>query len=430
MIKLFQRLPLFLTALIAALFTFLIPCQAASNNPNLTTTIATPADTTKPATPPSPQNMTGLAPITPSSNSQTPLTPPPDLDTKGYVLMDANSGQILAAKNPDTRMEPASLTKIMSMYVISEALKSGKIHLNDLVTISKDAWRTGGSRMFIQVGTQVPVQQLIDGIVVVSGNDAAVAMAEYVGGTEDTFVSMMNQSAAQLGMKNSHFEDVNGLPEPGHYSSPHDLAILARALINNFPDYYKAWYSQKFFEYNKIKQPNRNRLLWQDPSVDGIKTGHTAAAGYCLVSSAQRNGMRLISVVMGATSSTARVNDSKALLNWGFRNYSSHQLFAAGQPLAKPRVWFGAARYVPVGIPNGLFVTIPNNQYQNLKATLTLNDYLEAPVTKGQQYGSVEVTLNNQLLFKAPVVALQDDPVGGIVNRSMDHLAKLFHRDD
>lgn len=369
--------------------------------------------------------MTGIGPVATTAVNKG-AAPLPVINANGYVLMDASSGQILAEKNPDTHLEPASLTKLMLMYVISNALQSGKIHLTDMVNISKDAWKTGGSRMFIQVGTQVPVLKLVEGIVIVSGNDAAVAMAEYVGGNQDTFVQMMNQEAANLGMKNSHFADVNGLPIPNHYTSPRDLAILTRALITQFPDYYKSWYGQKNFEYNNIKQANRNRLLWLDPSVDGLKTGFTDRAGYCLVASAERNGMRLISVVMGTPSPKARTDASEALLNWGFRNYSSHQLYAANQPLAKPRVWFGKEPYVPMGLERGIHVTIPNGQYPNLKATLTLNNELNAPVIKGKAYGVVQVTLNNQPLLSVPVVALADDPVGGPISRLKDKAIKMF----
>ncbi len=408
------------------LVTFFTCFATAAIAAPMQTALQTPANNPTSNQAPNPNAvLTGFGPIT-NTNVSKSATPAPEINAKGYVLMDASSGQILAEKNPDAHLQPASLTKLMTMYVISNALKANKIHLNDLVTISKDAWRTGGSRMFIQVGTQVPVLQLLEGIVIVSGNDAAVAMSEYVGGNQDTFVQMMNQDAGMLGMKDSHFADVNGLPIPNHYTSPRDLAILTRALITQFPDYYKAWYGQKWFEYNNIKQANRNHLLWLDPSVDGLKTGFTDAAGYCLVASAERNGMRLISVVMGAPSPKARLDASQALLNWGFRNYSSHQLYAAGQTLAKPRVWFGKEPYVPMGLERGIHVTIPNGQYPNLKATLTLNNELQAPVVKGKPYGVVQITLNNQPLLSEPVVALTDDPMGGPFTRLKDKAIKMF----
>ncbi len=408
------------------LIAFFTCCSAVAIAAPIQTALQTPNNNSAPKTAPNPNAvMTGIGPVA-TANIGKGISPVPVINANGYVLMDANSGQILAEKNPDAHLQPASLTKLMSMYVISNALKSGKIHLNDLVTISKEAWKTGGSRMFIQVGTQVPVLKLVEGIVIVSGNDAAVAMSEYVGGNEETFVDMMNQEAASIGMKNSHFADVNGLPIPNHYISPRDLAILTQALITQFPDYYKAWYSQKWFEYNNIKQANRNRLLWLDPSVDGLKTGFTDGAGYCLAASAERNGMRLISVVMGASSPKARLDASEALLNWGFRNYSSHQLYAPGQTLAKPRVWFGKTPYVSMGLERGIHVTIPNGQYPNLKATLTLNNELQAPVIKGKSYGVVQVTINNQPLLSVPVVALTDDPVGGPFTRLKDKVIKMF----
>lgn len=392
----------------------------------VTTPAAIPTPTLTANTPKPISTLTGIGPI--SSQHQPDavnISPLPPINAKGYILMDANTGTILASQNADTRLEPASLTKMMTMYVISEYLRAGKIHLTDNVTISKNAWKTGGSRMFIQVGSQVPIAELVNGIIVVSGNDAAVAMAEYIGGSEDNFVTLMNQTAAQLNMKNTHFSDVNGLPTTNHYSSPHDLAILAQAIINNYPEDYK-WYSQKSMEYNNIKQANRNRLLWRDPSVDGLKTGFTDDAGYCLVASAKRNGMRLISVIMGAPSPNSRTDSTEALLNWGFRNYSTHQLYAANQTLAEPRVWFGTNKFSPLGLPEGLSVTIPNGQYKNLKAFLTLNDHLVAPVVKGQPYGTVNITINNQPLTSQKVVALQNNPRGTTFERLRDRVILLF----
>ena len=245
----------------------------------------------------------------------------PNIDAKGYVLMDVNSGYIIAEKNPDKRMAPASLTKLMTLYIIAQALKNGQIHLDDKVRISKKAWQMGGSRMFVKVGTYVPVEKLVQGIIVASGNDATLAMAQYIGGGESTFVSMMNQVASQLGMKNTHYTDSNGLPAPDHYSTPLDIAKLSRAWILNFPEYYP-WFKQKWIVYDGIRQPNRNRLLWRDPSVDGMKTGHTKEAGYCLVASAKREGMRLLSVVMGAPTDSLRATESESLVKLRFsRSY-------------------------------------------------------------------------------------------------------------
>lgn len=355
-----------------------------------------------------------------------PTPAPPIIDAKGYILMDANSGAILASQNAETRMAPASLTKLMSMYLISQALAKGQIHLDDLVTISETAWRTGGSRMFVQVGTQVPVKDLIDGIVVASGNDATMAMAEYVGGNTQSFVDLMNKTAASLGMKDTHFMDPTGLPDPGHYSTPYDLAILSQAIIQDYPEDYKL-YDQKWITYNHIKQPNRNRLLWRDPTVDGLKTGHTKEAGYCLIASAERNGMRLIAVVMGAPSDSSRADDTQALLNYGFRFFETHKLYAAGATLAQPRIWLAQNKHVPMGLSHDLYVTIPQGQYANLKAVMTLDKALKAPIYKGQSYGSVVVTLNNQNIATAPLVALADDPQAGFFARILDHIKLFFH---
>lgn len=415
-----------LLVILASSFITLI-AQAAADNTN-NTTLNVPAQTQQPAANPTTQNQpfTGLGPI----NKAQPVTvvpAPPAVKAKAFVLLDAKSGEILAQDNADLRLEPASLTKIMTLYIISAALKSGQIHLTDMVPISKTAWKTGGSRMFLQVGTQVPVNDLVHGIVIASGNDAAVAMAEYIGGTQENFVNIMNETAANLGMKNTHFMDVNGLPAADHYSSAHDLAILARALVNNFPDYYKSWYGQKWFEFNNIKQANRNKLLWRDSTVDGVKTGHTDNAGYCLVASAERNGMRLISVVLGEPSANTRADDSLALLNWGFRYYETHQLYAANQSLAEIRVWFGKNKLSAMGLAQNLFVTIPRGQYKNLKASLTMDDHLVAPIIKGQKYGQVSITLNDQPLVSQALIALANNPEGNPISKMRDHIIQFFN---
>lgn len=362
------------------------------------------------------------------SLNQPLITPiPPTSNANGYVLMDAYSGQILATKNPDQRMEPASLTKMMTSYIISAALRVGRIHLDDLVPISQAAWKTGGSKMFVKVGDQVRVRDLMQGIIVDSGNDACVAMAEFVAGSPEGFVSLMNQQAALLGMTGTHFMDVDGLPDPNHYTTPRDMATLARALILDFPEDYK-WYSQKWFTYNHIKQPNRNRLLWRDPSVDGVKTGHTENAGFCLVASAQRNGMRLISVVMGAPTDESRASDNEQLLTYGYRFFKSHKLYSANQAITQARVWLGANKEVPVGFNHDFYVTIPPGQYKNLKANMTLHTSTKAPVANGQIVGNMTITLNNKPLLTAPLVALQADPTGGIWRRLADHVVLWFHR--
>lgn len=354
------------------------------------------------------------------------LVPPsPNIDAKGYVLIDADSGAVLAQQNMNDRLPPASLTKLMTLYVAFQALHSGQIHLTDNAHISTKAWQMGGSRMFIKENTDVSVELLIQGIIVASGNDACVATAQYIGGTEETFTEMMNQAAQRLGMKNSHYTDSTGLPDAQHYSTAYDLGVLTRTLINGFPEYYH-YFSQKWLTYNGIKQPNRNRLLWRDPSVDGLKTGHTEEAGFCLVASAKRNGMRLIAVVMGAPTDSARANDSEALLNYGFRFYQTHQLFPANKAITQQRIWMGVEKYVGFGLAQPLYVTIPTGSYKNLQATMSLEHHLKAPIVEGSSYGQVDVMLNGQTVATAPLVALQNDERGSAWKRLMDHIAMFF----
>lgn len=356
---------------------------------------------------------------------QTLAPTPPNIDAAGYMLMDANSGQVLASKNPDQHLAPASLTKMMTSYILSAALDAKRVHLDDLVPVSEAAWRTGGSKMFIKVNDKVPLRDLMQGMIVDSGNDACVALSEFVAGSQDSFVNLMNQQAGLLGMKNSHFMDVNGLPDAGHYSSPRDLAILGRALVNDFPQDYQ-WYSQKWFTYNNIRQPNRNRLLWSDSSVDGIKTGHTDDAGYCLVASAKRNGMRLVSVVMGAPSDSSRASDSQQLLTYGFRFYTTHKLYPANKALTSARVWYGENDEINVGADRDVYVTLLSSQDAAVKTNIEIAKKLEAPIKKGQQVGKILVTVNDKVLTEQPLVAMQDDPQGGIFRRMSDHVGKWF----
>ncbi|NNM59502.1 MAG: D-alanyl-D-alanine carboxypeptidase [Legionellales bacterium] len=357
---------------------------------------------------------------------------PPSTSSAGYLLLDTDSGKIIASKNANTRMPPASLTKLMTLYVASNALKSGQIHLTDQVRISKKAWQTGGSRMFVQVNELVSVEDLLKGVIVDSGNDACVALAEYIAGSEDAFVSLMNQEAQRLGMVNSHFTDCNGLPDPNHYSSPHDLAILARHLINDFPEYY-GWYSQKSFAYNNITQSNRNRLLWIYPYADGLKTGHTDDAGYCLVASAKKNGMRLVSVVMGAPSDTARADDSVSLLTYGFNFFKTYKLYSAGETLSNPRVWKGKISQLPVGIAQNVYITLPIGQYKNLTANSVLNAPLMAPLTKGMKVGQLNLMVGDKTIMTLPLIALEDNPKGSywsqISDSVMMSLLKMFHKE-
>lgn len=350
----------------------------------------------------------------------------PSVNAKAYVVMDANTGTIIASKNADKRVAPASLTKMMTLYLTSGALKSGQINLDDKVRISKKAWSQGGSKMFVKEGSLVPVKDLLQGIIVASGNDSCVALAEYIAGNETTFAKMMNQTAQALNMKDSHFVDSTGLPNKNHYSTAHDLALLAQGLINNFPEYY-GWYKEKWFTWNKIKQNNRNRLLWRDKSVDGVKTGHTKEAGYCLVSSANRDGMRLISVLLGAPTDMARANESEALLNYGFRFYTTQKLFSADQAVAAPRVWLGTQSKIKLGLSQDMYVTVPKGQYKNLKASMQLaNTSLKAPIKQGEAYGTVNVTLNGKPVASAPLVALESDPEGNFFSRMSDHVMMFF----
>lgn len=353
------------------------------------------------------------------------VPPPPQSAARGYILQDFQSGRVLAALNADQRMEPASLTKLMTAYLVFDELRSGKIKLGDPVTISEAAWRTEGSRTFAQVGTQITVENLIKGMIVQSGNDATVALAEHVAGTETVFASMMNQRAQMLGMTNSHFLNSTGLPDPQHYTTARDLATLTRALIRDFPQYYK-WYSLREFTFNGITQPNRNLLLGRDPTVDGVKTGHTESAGFCLVSSALRDGMRLISVVLGTASEKARANESQTLLNYGFRFYETHRLYAANKPLTIARVWKGETEQLPLGLSRDLYFTLPRGQYKKMAASMSVTPKIIAPVKKGQSYGAVSVTLEGKEVLKQPLVALQKVDEGGIWRRTVDSVLLMF----
>jgi len=368
------------------------------------------------------------APLSKTATSRRPIIIPdaPKVDASAYVLMDANSQKIIASKNADAHRAPASLTKLMTLYVAFDALKHGQIKLDDQVTVSKKAWKTGGSRMFLKVGEKVTVKELLQGIIVQSGNDAAVALAEYIGGSEDAFVDIMNQEAKRLGLSESNFTDCNGLPHPNHYSSARDMAILASHLTNDFPEYYPI-FAEKYYIHNNIKQPNRNRLLWRYEYADGLKTGHTEEAGYCLVSSAKKEGMRLISVVMGAPSDNERAADSIKLLTYGFRFYKTYKLYGPGETVAKARVWKGATKKVPTGLIKGLYVTVPVGQYDKLAANAVLNNPITAPVSKGQQLGMLDVTLDDKPYVKKPLVALKDDPKGGMWRQFSDTVSRSIH---
>jgi len=362
-----------------------------------------------------------------------PVPPPPDVDGKSWVLMDYATGQILASKEPDLRVEPASITKVMTDYVVSAEIANGKIHMTDPVTISENAWRGGGagtdgSTSFLKLNSQVPLKDLLYGMIIQSGNDAAIALAEHTAGSEPAFAGLMNAYAKQLGMVNSNFENASGYPIANHYTTAHDIAILSRALIHDFPEDY-AISAIKDFEWNGIKQHNRNTLLWRDPSVDGIKTGHTSGAGYCLAASAKQGEARMIAIVMGASSEKARADSAMALLSYGFRFYETHKLYDASKPLATPKLWKGAANQLPLGVTDDVLVTVKRGQYDQLKATMDIPATLIAPFTKGQQIGTLRITLDGQPVQSVPLVALADAPQGGFFSRLWDSILLWFHSD-
>ena len=354
-----------------------------------------------------------------------PVPAPPAMAAKSYILMDFGSGRILASKEPDKRVEPASITKIMTAYVVYKEIEGGRLQMQDMVTISKKAWQMGGSKMFIEVGKQVSIDDLLKGLVIQSGNDAAVALAEHVGGSEEVFASLMNQYAGKLGMKSTNYVNSTGWPDAKHYTTAHDIAIMARATIAEFPEHYKL-YAEHNFTWNNITQPNRNLLLYRDSTVDGIKTGHTESAGYCLVSSSVRDNMRLISVVLGTKSDGARADISQALLAYGYRFYESDQMVAAADELKQVRVWKGDIETVGLGLAADLHVTVPRGQYIKLKKVLDIKSDVEAPVKKGQQLGTLRIMLDGKELLTRPLVALQPIGEGSIWQRASDYIARFF----
>ena len=356
---------------------------------------------------------------------EVPIPAPPQLGVKGYILIDHATGDIVAESNPDEILEPASLTKLMTAYTAFKALEDGLIGLDDQVRVSERAWGTEGSRTFIQVGTNVSVEDLLQGMIVQSGNDASVALAEHVAGTEEAFADLMNFFAEQLGMESSSFRNSTGLPDPDHYMTARDAATIARAIIAEFPEYY-GWYSQREFTYNDIEQFNRNSLLWRDESVDGLKTGYTEAAGYCLVTSAERSGMRLVSVVMGSHSAEARANDSQALLNYGFRFFETYRLFSAGDEVATARVWKGETDSVSLGVSEDHFLTIPKGRYDSLSSETTLDTELAAPIEAGATLGTVTISMNDEELAVLPLVALANVGEAGLWQRIKDEISLWF----
>ena len=354
-----------------------------------------------------------------------PIPKAPSVSAKSYVLLDHNTGTIIAEKNADEPNDPASITKLMTAYIVYQALAQGDIQLTDEVLISEKAWRAIGSRMFIEVNTQVTVDNLLQGLIVQSGNDASIALAEHIAGDEAAFADLMNNTANKLGLTNSHFTNVTGLTNEQHFMTARDIALLSSAIIRDFPDQYVR-YSQKEFTYNGITQHNRNKLLWRDPSVDGLKTGHTEAAKYCLASSAKRDEMRLVSVVLGAPSVEARTANSQALLNYGFRFYESHKLYTAGQELLKKRVWYGEEKELSLGVKDDVLITIPRGRYSDLNPFLELTSRLEAPIEQHQVVGKVQIKLGDKDYTELDLVALNAMPEGGIIRKITDFVLGYF----
>ena len=362
---------------------------------------------------------------TPALAQQAPV--PPTLAAKSWLLLEMGSGQVLTSEKPDERIEPASLTKLMTAYLTFAALHRKTLALDTPVTVSQKAWKTGGSKMFIRVDTQVAVDDLIKGMIVQSGNDACVALAEAIAGSEENFAQMMNREAKRLGMSNSSFTNSTGLPDPQLYTTARDLATLASALIRDFPEEYKRYYSMKEFRYNNITQPNRNRLLFIDASVDGVKTGHTEAAGYCLISSALRDKRRLLSVVLGTKNDSTRASESLKLLNWGFSSYDALTLYAKEQPVDTLRVWKGAQPTVKVGFANDFTIVVPKGYSDKIKSEFVPPTRLSAPVEAGQKLGTLKVTIDGKLYGEYPVLALENVPLAGILGRTIDSVKLWFN---
>jgi serine-type D-Ala-D-Ala carboxypeptidase (penicillin-binding protein 5/6) len=352
---------------------------------------------------------------------------PPTLAAKSWLLLEMGSGQLLTAEKPDDRLEPASLTKLMTAYLTFSALRQKTLSLSQPLPVSEKAWRTGGSKMFVRVDTQVPVEDLIKGMIVQSGNDACVTLAEAIAGSEENFAQMMNREAQRLGMKNSHFMNSTGLPDPEHYTTARDLSILAGSLIRDFPEDYKKYYSMKEFRYNNITQPNRNRLLFIDPTVDGVKTGHTDAAGYCLISSALRDKRRLLSVVLGTASDSARASESQKLLNWGFISYDSVTLYTKDQPVSTLRVWKGQESSLKAGFTSDLSIAVPKGYADKVKADFVAEPRLIAPIQAGQKVGTVKVSIEGKPYNEYPVLALENIGLGNIFVRIIDTIRLWFN---
>lgn len=349
----------------------------------------------------------------------------PALNAKSYVLMDAYTGQVLVEKQSDKRMAPASLTKMMTSYIAVHEIAQGNVSEDTPVPISVKAWKKGGSKMFVREGTQVKLIDLLRGIIVQSGNDASVAVAEYFAGSEDAFADLMNQYVDRFGMTNTHFKNATGWPADGHYASAHDLAILARHIIQDHPNYYRI-YSEKSFKYNNIKQPNRNKLLVRDPTVDGLKTGHTDEAGFCLTASAVRDGTRLIAVVMGTRSDEARARETQKLLSYGFRYYETSTVHKAREALAEPKIWLGKAKQVGLGLEESLVLSLPRGAKNEVTSKIEMGEYIEAPIEAGQRLGTLTVTQQGEVIATRPLVALSEVPASNWFTRLLDQIVLFF----
>lgn len=354
-----------------------------------------------------------------------PIPNPPSIKADSFYLLDFDSGRVLAEKNPDKRIEPASITKLMTAYLVAKAIADGDISPDDMVLISEKAWRMKGSKMFVEVGKRVSVRDLMLGMIIQSGNDASVALAEHVAGSESAFAGYMNHQAKLLGLTNTSYQNATGWPAEGHYSTARDIAIMTRAVIRDFPDTYRS-YREKEFTFNDIRQFNRNRLLWRDESVDGVKTGYTEAAGFCLVISAKREDMRLISVVLGADSDKVRTQNSQALLNYGFRFFETHRLYRVNEVLKTSRVWYGDQKEVAMGVAKDIYITIPRGRYHELDASMDIESQISAPIKRGQELGSINIKLDEETIVSETIVAMHAVNDGSLMDQAIDGIRLMF----
>jgi D-alanyl-D-alanine carboxypeptidase (penicillin-binding protein 5/6) len=406
-----------------------IPALLAATCMSLLLPLMALATPHKHAAKPAPASTPASAAPTPAATPTAPgaIPDPPQVDARAYILIDYTTGQVIAQRNADARMEPASLTKLMTCYLVFHALKAGTLKLDDQVTISEHAWKAEGSRTFVQVGSKVPAEVLIKGMIVQSGNDATIALAERVGGTEGAFVQLMNDFASRLGLANTHFDDSSGLPSPTHYTSARDLSLLASALVRDYPEYYP-WFSVREFVWNNIKQQNRNGLLERDASVDGMKTGHTDSAGFCLVTSARRQDMRLIAVVLGSSSIKGREDASAALVNYGFSFYETVNVKRRGTPVLKPRVYKAAEQFYSVGPANDVNIVVPRGQAGSITTTATVQQRLIAPLSTSTEVGQLQVVVNGKPITSVPLYPIANVPEGGMWSRLSDTVLLWFQK--